>query len=93
MNFEQWNSTYKPLVNHLDSNASFQDEHGVGIMFETFGEELEFVRTQDKRNIWTLVDGDDDSVIVCAGYWLTNRIGYFVTENPWQDEWEEIVID
>lgn len=93
MNFEQWIETYKPLVNHLDQNASFQDEHGVGIMFETYGDELQHVKQQDNRNIWTLVDGEDDNLIICSGFWLCNRIGYFITEKPSDDEHLEIEID
>jgi len=38
MEFDEWCDTYKPITNHLDSNASFD-----GAMFETYGDEVEFV--------------------------------------------------
>ena len=36
--FEFWLEEFKPITNHLDENASFQDEDGNGIMFETYGD-------------------------------------------------------
>ena len=43
MTEEEWFETYKPIPNHIDENASFNDgEHGY--MFETYGEEVEFVK-------------------------------------------------
>ena len=59
ISFEDWEYRYKPVKNHLDDNASFQDEHGNGIMFETFGDELEYVQATDNHYIWTYGDGDD----------------------------------
>lgn len=82
---EAWQEFYKPITNHLDPNASWQDDDGSGVMFETFGEEVEYVLQADRNHVWTYSDGDDGSTIVCAGYWLVNRIGYFVTELPWSD--------
>lgn len=84
MTFEEWLDRYKPVPNHLDSNASFQDESGSGIMFETFGEELEYVLSvanTEPRRVWTYMDGDDGT-FVGDGYHLVNRIGYFITELP-----------
>lgn len=77
MTYEQWWDTYNPIQNHIEANASFN-----GAMFETYGEEVDFVRSQDSGKIWTLVDGDDDQLYVTSGYHLVNRIGYFVTEVP-----------
>ena len=58
MTFEQWEETYKPIYNHIDSNASFQDESGNGLMFETYGDEVEFVKSQSPDKIWMYGDGD-----------------------------------
>lgn len=59
-------------------------------MFETYGPELDFVQSQEANKIWTIVDGDNDNTFYMAGYHLVNRIGYFVTEVPWQTGDEEI---
>jgi hypothetical protein len=85
LTMNDWEATYKPISNHLDDNASFQDENGVGIMFETYGDELEFVQSVDEHRVWTYVDSDLGTDIL-AGYYFVNRIGYFVTEVPWEDQ-------
>jgi hypothetical protein len=83
LDFGLWCDEYKPQTNHLDENASFDDEQG-GIMFETYGSELEYVLSVAKTkplNVWTYMDGEHQP-IVCEGYHLVNRIGYFITEKP-----------
>jgi len=57
----------------------------VGCMFETFGEELEFVRKQNPKKIWTLLEEDDLSWL-SAGFHFVNRLGYFVTLQEWQSK-------
>lgn len=54
-------------------------------MYETYGDELEFVRTQPDTHVWTFLQADDKHYVV-SGYHLVNRLGYFVTENPWVEE-------
>ena len=82
LDFEDWLATYKPVINEFDPNASFQDETGNGIMFETYGEEITFVKKQDPATIWTYVSGDDGGLYIFSGWALVNRLGYFVTEVP-----------
>lgn len=82
---EEWTNTFKPLPNHLDSEASWQDENNVGAMYETYGEELDFVRKMyaDTPNyVWTYMDSDNGGTVIVDGYHLVNRIGYFITEVP-----------
>ena len=82
---EQWFEQLKPIPNHIDDNASFNDgEHGY--MFETYGEELEFIKAQEPNRIWTYADGDDGGTYICDGYHVVNRIGYFVTTVPYDDK-------
>jgi hypothetical protein len=80
MNLLEWENKYEPITNHLDSDASFE-----GMMFETYGDELEFVKAQTNNRIWTFQDGDYGDLIITNGYHLFNRIGYFVTRVPWED--------
>jgi hypothetical protein len=82
MDFDEWCATYKPITNHIDTNASFQDESGQGIMFETYGDEVAFVKTQDPACIWTYGDGDDGGGYIWNGWSFVNRLGYFITEVP-----------
>ena len=85
MNIEEWEEQFKPVVNHLDENASWQNEYGVGIMFETYGEEEEYVFAQPSNKVWTYVDGDDGNTYLINGRHLVNRIGYFVCEEPFDE--------
>lgn len=69
-----------PLVpNHLNANATWCLGGSGGCLFETFGEELEFVRAQDPRAVWTLIDGDHDGQYLVSGPHFVNRIGYLVS--------------
>ena len=77
MDFDEWCETYKPITNHIDTNASFD-----GAMFETYGDEVAFVKEQPEANIWMYGDGDDGGSYIWSGWGFVNRIGYFITEVP-----------
>jgi hypothetical protein len=79
--YDAWVDTFKPIKNHL---TKYGELH-----FETYDEEYEFVKTQPNENIWTEVDGDGGTYIVSGLHWV-NRIHYYITENPWTDEWTEV---
>jgi len=81
LTFDEWCDTYKPIINHIDKNASFDNGEG-GIMFETYGDEVEFVKSQSPENIWMYGDGDDGASYLWSGWGFVNRIGYFITEVP-----------
>ena len=78
---EEWFDTFKPLPNLIDLDASFNDGEN-GYMFETYGPEVEFVKSQDTNKIWMLGDGDDGGMYIWSGWGFVNRIGYFITEVP-----------
>ena len=77
MDFDEWWNVYKPIKNHIDKDSSFNGE-----MFETYGDEVNFVKEQDGSYIWTYGDGDDGGSYVWNGWHFVNRIGYFITEVP-----------
>lgn len=77
--WDAWEDKYKPLVNTIDQNASFD-----GKMFETFGLELEYVCKQPTNRVWTYTDCDGVGYLQ-AGYHLVNRMGYFITEVPFDE--------
>lgn len=79
MDIDTWWDTYKPKTNPIDPMSSYD-----GCLFETYGSELEFIRTINPNHIWTLGDGDDGDMYICNGYSVVNRIGYFITEIPCQ---------
>ena len=77
MTFEEADEQFKFMVNNYDENASFD-----GLMFETYGDEVEFVKAQDENRIWTYGDGDDGGGYIWNGWHYINRLGYFITEVP-----------
>lgn len=93
LDLDQWHEIYKPQVNQLSEQASFDMGNG-GIMFETYGSEHDYVCSMNlKRQVWTWVDGEDGTYIT-NGYSFVNRIGYFVTEIPYEDgQWYEVKVD
>jgi hypothetical protein len=80
MEYEDFIETYKPIRNHLDENASHD-----GYMFETYGDEYEFVKSSPEKNIWMYGDGDDGGSYIWSGWGFVNRLGYFITEVPFPD--------
>lgn len=84
MQEDQFWDTYKPIKNHLDDNASLG-----GMMFETYGQELEFVKSQPDNLIWTYCD-DGDTVFISSGYHFVNRLGYLIASTPFEGDFETI---
>ena len=86
---DDFDELYKPQQNHLDNNGGWS-----GTLYETFGEELDYVRGIAKdnvRKVWTLLDGDE--MTIAAGFHLVNRLGYFITEKEWESESDEVPQD
>ena len=77
MDFDEWCATYKPIPNNIVEDSSFD-----GAMFETFGDEVAFVKKADPAYIWMYGDGDDGGTYIWNGWHIVNRIGYFITEVP-----------
>lgn len=76
---------YKPLVNHLVKNAAFN-----GCMYETYGKELEYVRSvahnpKTAKRVWTILEADS-KIFFSAGYHFVNRLGYLITKLPFENE-------
>jgi hypothetical protein len=51
-----------------------------GTLFETFGQDLAFVKLQAREMIWTLL-AIEGRVTIFSGYHFVNRLGYFVCRN------------
>lgn len=76
---DQFHREYQPQKNHFDNNASWD-----GCMLETYGKELEHVKTVFQyapRRVWTVLDCDGKTILA-SGFHFVNRIGYVITENP-----------
>lgn len=89
MEYDEWYDTYKPIKNTIGQ----PDDIWLNIIFETFGAEQEFVMDNIANNtVWTMVDGDD-GVWIINGFHFVNRIGYFVTEKPYDPNIHYNILD
>lgn len=88
ISYEEWVETYKPI-------GAMGDAFNEPYLFETYGRDIDLVLNTENSKVWTLVvtDEGDDFVteVVLAGYHLVNRMGYFITMNPWLDK--GVVVD
>ena len=80
LSFDEFIKEYKPKRNSLNPDAAFD-----GHMFETFGEEENYVAHYDKNYVWTVIEENDRTMII-PGYHFVNRLGYIITEKPWPSE-------
>ena len=76
LNEDAFVALFKPQPNHLNPNAGWR--------FETFGPEVEHIRRQPERTVWTLVDADGEFHWL-SGCHLANRLGYAVCAVPVPD--------
>lgn len=83
--YEIWVDEYLPKKNEFDNNAPYE-----GMMFETYGAELDYVlklaNSGKLNHIWTLINGENENTWIVPGYSIVDRMGYFVTDNAWEDE-------
>lgn len=70
---DAFDATYKP-INASDSESIWE-----------YGQTL----AHPIQHVWTIVDADDDNLYALAGYHVVNRVGYIVTEVPWEHGDEE----
>jgi hypothetical protein len=77
MTFEEADEQFKFMVNNYDEYASLD-----GLMFETYGDEVEYVKSKPENRIWMYGDGDDGGTYIWSGWGFVNRIGYLISEKP-----------
>lgn len=89
LNFEQWVEEFDPTPNIVAKDAPYD-----GLMWETYGEELnnvEYIANKLPQNVWTLLDEGDDHPVIVEGMRLVNRLGYFMTSEPFDEDTEYTV--
>lgn len=75
----EFDQQFTLVKNHLDENASCD-----GYMFETYGAEVDYVMSYDVQHVWTYQDNDYGQPCITNGKHVVNRIGYFISEQPWE---------
>jgi len=76
MTFSEWATEFAPIANRFDSDT---------YMFDTEGEQLDYVQSQDRDVVWSYVYADLATVIT-NGYASANVIGYYITQFPYKNE-------
>ena len=80
---DNFDEVFKPIANHLDDNASFNE-----CMYETYGEELDYVRkvaAETPKKVWTIIECDG-TMFYTTGFHYVNRIGYLICEVEFTEE-------
>ena len=98
---DNFDEVLKPQTNHFErakqpSNIADEDLSGFnGCMYETCGEELDYVFNLSKttKRVWTIIEGDDDTMFYVAGFHYVNRMGFLVCEVEYEDGQEDIQLD
>jgi hypothetical protein len=76
---------FGPRPNHLDTNASFDFGDG-GCLFETYGCELAYVRTQDPRTVWSIIEGDEGKIAIESGMHFVYRLWFLIAARAIEDQ-------
>jgi hypothetical protein len=91
---DNFDEVFKPIVNHIErerADKSIADEDICsfsGCLYETYGDELEYVRKiaqEAPKKLWTIVEADGVMSYV-AGFHYVNRIGYLICEVEFEEE-------
>lgn len=69
---EQFFELYEPITNPETEEYSF----------ETFGEDLDFIKRTNPLHVWTMLDDDLGNVAIVNGTRFVNRICYMVCNKP-----------
>lgn len=78
----EFDDRYPLVPNHINSSAGWAVGDTGGCLFETYGDEFEFVRRQPSGRVWTLIDGEDGDLYVISGLHFVNRVGYLLSTVP-----------
>jgi hypothetical protein len=79
---DEFDERYPLVPNHINPSAGWAVGEAGGCLFEIHGEEFAFVRRQNPRKVWTLVDGDDGDMYLVNGLHFVNRVGYLLSTVP-----------
>lgn len=83
MTFDEFFEIFRPIKNTIRGDAPEE-----GYLFEA-PEDVDFVAKDNEKNhnkVWTLID--DDGLTIVEGFHTINAIGYFITEEAFDDNIE-----
>jgi hypothetical protein len=77
LTYDEWYDKYRPIANPA---SPVKDD----IIFETYGNDVDFLNKQNPLCIWTDLDGDECNFIASGAHFV-NRICYYITEVPFEE--------
>lgn len=87
------------MITTIDYDTFFQEYEPVfnnefeaydGFLFDPTDVDFRTALKTNIKKIWTLIDGEDETQWIIPGYHVVNRVGYFITENAWENEDVEV---
>lgn len=78
LTWEEFNDEFRIIANHLGADDTLD-------MFDTHGEEFEFVRKRSNSHpgtVWTYMEDGSGGTMIGDGLHFVNRLGYIITETP-----------
>ncbi len=85
---EQFDEQYPLVPNHLNPNATWGYADGKGCLFETYGEELEFIKRQNRHRVWTILRSGGTSN--GTSYQISGKgEASHSTSSNWSDNWAQ----
>lgn len=81
MTYDEWVTEYHPIKNYYEESYD-------SFMFETYGDDWQFINAIPKDRVWTVIEGDEGGEVIVEGQRFVNRLGYFVTVRAWTEPTE-----
>lgn len=82
---DTWIEEYKPIANPIEPDCGYDCGEG-GCLIETYATHVDYLNTFEPEHIWTVLYDDNDNPCIVSGRHFVNRIGYIVTEKPWDHD-------
>lgn len=87
MSYEDWVYKYKPIRNPFNEKQTGEDED-FQIHWHTLEENDLLDDNKGENRIWTMVEGERDSIWLMSGYHRVNRLHHLITEIPYEKEFQ-----
>lgn len=86
--FEDFWENYKPKINPLHENEDSEDSENYKINWGTLEENDLLHDNKGENTIWTVIEGERNSLYLVSGYKRVNRLYHYVTQIPYTEERE-----
>lgn len=73
LTYEEWEDKFNPDYESGDHSLK---------IYDWVGEDYKKLQDVGIEHIWTVVDGDDESLYISQGMSFVNRLGYVICNNP-----------